>query len=203
MRTWHLFLLYAGGFGLVGCGGGGSSSLQPHPEPVSLAVSSPRSILQANTTMQLQAVVNNSLNQAVAWTITTPGGLGSISQQGLYSAPSNVDTTTDVQITATSLADGTKSASLTVIVFAAAAIAVRQHNGHGEFYTTRDDALFVPRGHDYLHFNPTTIRLMDGNVGYGRSTLNSTLYDPVRTEQAMGGWKAKAITSCGSFWTFW
>jgi hypothetical protein len=96
-----------------------------------------------------------------------------------------------VQITATSVADGTKSGSLTLIVFAAPAIAVRQQNGHGEFYTTRDGALFVPRGHDYLHFNPTMTRLMDGNVGYGRSTLNSTLYDPVRTEQAMVGMESQ------------
>ena len=96
-----------------------------------------------------------------------------------------------MQITATSVADDTKSASLTVIVFAAPAIAVRQHNGRGEFYTTRDGAIFVPRGHDYLHFNPTMTRLMDGNVGYGRSTLNSTLYDPVRTEQAMVGMESQ------------
>jgi hypothetical protein len=108
MRTWHLLLLCSFGWSLAGCGGGGASQPSPPPVLVSLSVSSPSSILQANTTMQLQAVVNNSPNQGVTWTITTQGELGSISPQGLYSAPPNVDVTTDVQITATSVADDTK-----------------------------------------------------------------------------------------------
>jgi hypothetical protein len=199
MRTWHLLSLCSFGWSLVGCGGGVASQPSPPPMLVSVNVSSPSSILQANTTMQLQAVVNNSANQAVTWTITTQGELGSISPQGLYSAPPNVDVTTDVQITATSVADGTKSASLIVTVFAVPAIAVRRNNGRGEFYTTRDGAVFVPRGNDYLHFNPTMTRLMDGITGYGRSTLNSTLYDPVRTEQAMAGMESQGYNVVRTF----
>jgi hypothetical protein len=185
MRTWLLVSLGCFGCSLVGCGGGGDSQPSPPPMPVSVNVSSPSSILQANSTMQLQAVVKNSSNQAVTWTITTPGGLGSVSLQGVYSAPANVDATTDVQITATSAADNTKSASVMVTVFAVPAIAVRQNNGRGEFYTTADGALFVPRGNDYMRINASMVRLQDGAIGYGRSTLNSTLYDPARAEQAM------------------
>ena len=199
MRTWYLLLLCSIGWSLAGCGGGGASQPSPPPALVSVSVSSPSSILQANTTMQLQAVVNNSSNQAVDWKVTTQGALGSISPQGLYSAPSNVDVTTDVQITATSVADDTKSAALIVTVFAVPAIAVRQNNGRGEFYTTSDGAIFVPRGNDYLHFNPTMTRLMDGITGYGRSTLNSTLYDPVRTEQAMAGMESQGYNVVRTF----
>ena len=71
MRAWLLVSLCCFGCSLVGCGGGGASQPSPPPVPVSVNVSSPSSILQANTTVQLHAVVNNSLNQAVTWTITT------------------------------------------------------------------------------------------------------------------------------------
>jgi hypothetical protein len=165
------------------CGGGGTPT--PLQVPISVSVSSASSIVQANATVQLQATVKNSSNQEVTWAVTQPAGTGSITPLGLYSAPAIVDETLDVEITATSVADPTKSASVKIAVFAAPAIAVRQNNGRGEFYTTRDAVTFVPRGNNYLHFNPSMVRVLYGSIGYGRSTLNSTLYDPVRTEQAM------------------
>jgi len=167
---------------VAACGGSGTPT--PAPVPISVSVSSASSIVQANTTVQLQAAVKNSSSQEVTWAITQPAGTGSITPMGLYSAPAIVDETMDVEITATSVADPTKSASVKITVFAAPAIAVRQNNGRGEFYATRDAALFVPRGNNYMRFNPSMVRVLYGQVGYGFSTLNSTLYDPVRTEQA-------------------
>ena len=168
---------------VAACGGGGTPP--PAPVPISVSVSSATSIVQANATVQLQAAVKNSSNQEVTWAVTQPVGTGSITPTGLYYAPAIVDETTDVEITAKSVADPTKSASLKITAFAGPAIAIRRNNGRGEFYTTRDAALFVPRGNNYLHFNPSMVRVLYGSIGYGRSTLNSTLYDPVRTEQAM------------------
>src|SRR5262249_21679174 len=104
---------------------------------------------------------------------------------GLYSAPATIDKTVDVTLTATSVADPTKSGSATVTVFSAPGIGIRLNNGQPEFFTTTDGAVFVPRGNNYLHFNPKMTRIQDGIVGYGRSTLNSALYDPVKTEQAL------------------
>lgn len=168
---------------VAACGGSGTPT--PVPLPISVSVSSASSIVQANATVQLQAAVKNSSNQEVTWAVTQPAGTGSITPMGLYSAPAIVDETMDVEITATSVADPTKSASLKIIAFAAPAIAIRQNNGRGELYTTRDAVTFVPRGNNYLHFNPSMVRVLYGSIGYGRSTLNSTLYDSVRTEQAM------------------
>jgi hypothetical protein len=55
------------------------------------------------------AVVSNDTNQAVSWSATA----GTISPSGLFTAP-NVSRTTPVTITATSAADSTKTASLTL-----------------------------------------------------------------------------------------
>jgi len=90
-----------------------------------------------------------------------------------------------VTLTATSVADPTKSGSITVTVFSAPGIGIRLNNGQPAFYTTTNGADFVPRGNNYLHFNPTMTRVQDGSVGYGRSTLNSMLYDPAKIEQAL------------------
>jgi len=183
----------------VACGGGGTPTPTPPPPAVSVSVSSASSIVQANATVQLQASVKNSSTQDVSWAVTQPTGLGSISASGLYSAPAVLNETVDVEISATSVADPTKSASLKITAFSAPAIAVRQNAGRGEFYTIHDGVAFVPRGNNYLHFSPGMIRLQDGGVGIGRSTLNSTFYDPARTELAMAAMESQGYNVVRTF----
>src|SRR5215469_16396160 len=183
----------------VACGGGGTPTPTPAPPAVSVSVSSASSIVQANATVQLQASVKNSSTQDVSWAVTQPTGLGSISASGLYSAPAVLNETVDVEISATSVADPTKSASLKITAFSAPAIAVRQNAGRGEFYTIHDGVAFVPRGNNYLHFSPGMIRLQDGGVGIGRSTLNSTFYDPARTELAMAAMESQGYNVVRTF----
>ncbi len=67
--------------------------------------------LDGGDTQQFTATVTNAMNHAVTWKVT---GLGTISSQGLYSAPALVPSQTTATITATSVADPTKSASATV-----------------------------------------------------------------------------------------
>lgn len=184
---------------LAGCGGSSTSAPPPAPPAIVLSVSSASSIAEANTTVQLQATVMNSTNQSVTWTVPEPVGAGSVSASGLYSAPATIDQTTDVEITAISAADPTKSASAKITVFAGAAIAVRQVNGRGELYTIRDGVRFIPRGNDYLHFDPSMVLLLYGQVGYGRSTLNATLYDPVKTEQALANMELRGYNAVRIF----
>jgi len=43
------------------------------------------------------------------------------------------------------------------------------------------------------------VRLQDGAIGYGRSTLNSTLYDPARTEQAMATMQSQGYNVIRTF----
>lgn len=85
-------------------------SIQP-PTVVSVAISPASATLQSNQTLQFSATVSNVLNVAVTWSAT----LGTISSAGLYTAP-DVTVITTVTITATSVADTTKSAHVSVIV---------------------------------------------------------------------------------------
>ena len=78
---------------------------------VSVSVSPPNISLDGGQTQQYTATVTNATNQAVTWSVS---GLGSINSQGLYSAPAIVPNQTTATITATSVADPTKSGSVTV-----------------------------------------------------------------------------------------
>ena len=77
---------------------------------VSVTVSPASITLNQNQSQQFTATVNNSLSQAVTWTMS-PAGLGSLDQTGAYIAPSSITTQQTVTVTATSQTDSTKSAS--------------------------------------------------------------------------------------------
>jgi hypothetical protein len=71
------------------------------------------------------AVQNDSQNEGVTWTLTQSGAacapacgsiIGSTSQTAIYSSPAGIINPPTVTITATSLADGTRSASATITV---------------------------------------------------------------------------------------
>jgi hypothetical protein len=91
----------------------------PAPVPVSVSVSPSTAILQTGVKQQFTATVSGTTNTAVTWAADgVVGGntsLGTISSAGLYTAPSVSSTTTET-ITATSVADTTKSGSATVSV---------------------------------------------------------------------------------------
>ena len=78
---------------------------------VSVGVSPPSATLTASQTTQFTATVTGNANTSVTWSMTP--ALGSLSN-GFYTAPSVINTAQSVTITATSVADPTKSASATV-----------------------------------------------------------------------------------------
>jgi hypothetical protein len=78
---------------------------------VSVSVSPPNISLDGGQTQQYTATATNAINQAVTWSVS---GLGSINSQGLYSAPAIVPNQTTATITATAVADPTKSGSIIV-----------------------------------------------------------------------------------------
>jgi hypothetical protein len=80
--------------------------------PVSVFVSPASATLAASQTQQFTATVSNSTNTAVNWTISP--NMGSISSTGLYTAPANIASQQTITVTATSLADSTKSAAATI-----------------------------------------------------------------------------------------
>ena len=74
----------------------------------------------AGVTQQFSASVTGTSKTAVAWTVSGTGcsgtACGTISSNGLYTAPTAVPSSATVTITATSVADPTKSASAAVTI---------------------------------------------------------------------------------------
>ena len=81
------------------------------PPSVTVSISPTTASLQTAATQQFTATVTGTTNTAVSWSTTG----GTITTAGLYTAPSTAGTYT---VTATSVADATKSASATVTVTA-------------------------------------------------------------------------------------
>jgi hypothetical protein len=99
-----------------GCGGGGASAVvPPPPPPPSIVVTvTPKSgsVLMGNTAA-FSAKVSNTTDPVVSWSVNgTAGGsstMGTITPDGMYTAPADLPSPATVQITATSHADATKS----------------------------------------------------------------------------------------------
>ena len=73
----------------------------------------PSSVAMTNSqTQQFTATVANSSNQAVTWSINP--ATGNITSTGAYTAPALISSTTTLKVTATSVADPTKSGSASV-----------------------------------------------------------------------------------------
>ncbi len=106
---------------LLACGGGGNST-PPPPPPVIVTVGPgvPANLFPNDAadnwplqTAQFTATVTNTTNKAVTWAVTTPSA-GTIDATGLYTAPTvAAGLPTSVFITATSVADPTKSGWVT------------------------------------------------------------------------------------------
>ena len=87
---------------------------------ITTTVSPTSTSLLAAQTQQFTATVSGTSNTAVTWTTT----IGSISNTGLYTAPSSVTSQQTSAVTATSAADTTKSASATITLTPKVAVTV-------------------------------------------------------------------------------
>jgi hypothetical protein len=111
---------------LLGCAGGTSvnnpSSPQAQAASVSIQVTPQNAFLGANGQMQFTAIVANSVDTSVNWSLSP--ALGSISGSvksgrlavGVYAAPSAFSANQSVTVTATSIADPSKQASANILL---------------------------------------------------------------------------------------
>ena len=83
--------------------------------PVMVSVTPNNVLLTGGQTQQFTANVNHTSNTGVVWTIS-PAGAGTISSTGLFTAAASVATQLTMNITATSQADPTQSASASVTI---------------------------------------------------------------------------------------
>lgn len=88
-----------------------SASIVLQPNPVSVSLSPSSASLSTSQSAQFAAVVSGSSNTGVSWSVTP--AIGTVTN-GVYTAPATVTTQQIVTVTATSLADPTKSASAVI-----------------------------------------------------------------------------------------
>ena len=121
--------------GMVGCGGGTTKKTSL---AVAVSITTPTSAqtVPVNGTLAITAAVANTTNTAVTWTVNgvTNGNsaYGTISGSGLtvtYNAPPTVPGTATFNITATSQADTTKSASVSVTISAGVVVSMTTPTG--------------------------------------------------------------------------
>ncbi|MFL6438130.1 MAG: hypothetical protein ACJ71Q_11155 [Terriglobales bacterium] len=152
---------------LIACGGGGGNTNtggssnngggNTPPPAVSVSVSPTSASVEIGATQQFAANVSNATNTAVSWQVNgTAGGnatVGTISANGLYTAPSAVPSPAQVTIAAVSQADTSKSGSASVTV-----------QLHFTTQTLSGQYVFAMGGYDgTTTFKATGIFTADGN----------------------------------------
>ena len=84
----------------------------PPPATVQISVAPDSKSLTSGQSQQITATVSGTGNTAVTWTASPQ--MGTLSANGLYTAPANISASTIVTITARSTSDTTKTATATV-----------------------------------------------------------------------------------------
>src|SRR6266850_10728 len=145
-RTASIFLLVlpATGAWTIGCGGGGAGpSVPPPPPPLSITVTiSPKSgSVMLGNALPFSVKVANTTDIAVSWSVNgAPGGnatAGTITPDGVYTAPAVLPASATVQITATSHTDATKSDSAAATIVSDTAISVAPNPASVELGATQ------------------------------------------------------------------
>ena len=101
----------AAGDSIPASGSSGAISILAQPPTVSVGISPLNATLTASQSTQFTATVTGSSTTSVIWSMTPPTGTLS---NGSYTAPSVINTAQSVTVTATSVADPSKSASAVV-----------------------------------------------------------------------------------------
>src|SRR5208283_524192 len=123
-------VLLAMGAWTLSCGGGGAGSVTPPPPPPSIqVVVSPNSgTVLLGETLPFTATVSNSTDASVVWSVNgVTGGspqAGTISADGVYTAPADLPQGGTVQVTATSHADTSKFATASVTISSDIAVSI-------------------------------------------------------------------------------
>ncbi len=106
---------------IAGCAsGGGGGPTTPPPPPIAVTITPNSGTVLLGNTLTFSASVSNSSDTSVLWSVNAiPGGsaqVGTISADGLFTAPADLPPGGKVQVTATSHADPSKSSTVGVTV---------------------------------------------------------------------------------------
>jgi hypothetical protein len=84
----------------------------PGASPISVSLTPSAASLSASEGMQFHALVSNTRNRAVTWSVTPPEG--TLFGDGYYVAPSGIPEDQTIRVTATSVADPTRTATAVI-----------------------------------------------------------------------------------------
>src|SRR5882762_11195000 len=122
-KTRRIALMAAGFLTAAILSGCGSTASAPPPPPPTLAISisfnggNSQAILQGQSITLAVTVSNDLSGKGVTWSLSGQGALSKQSGMSVqYDAPASVASTISVMVTATSVADTTKSAMATITV---------------------------------------------------------------------------------------
>lgn len=128
----------------LGCGGGGAGSVTPPPPPppsITIGITPSSGSVLLGGTLSFSATVANTTDTSVIWSVKgTTGGstqVGTISADGLYTAPADLPPGGTVQVRATSHADTSISATASVTVTSDIAISLSLSSANVELGATQ------------------------------------------------------------------
>jgi len=108
-------LLLAFTLSQAACGGGGGGTTPPPPPQITVAIAPNSGSVLLGNSLPFSATVTNTPDTSVSWSVNGIAGgspqAGTISPDGLFTAPADLPTGGKVQITATSHADPSKSST--------------------------------------------------------------------------------------------
>ena len=137
-------VLLATGALLLGCGGGGAGSGSPPPPPppsIIVSVTPQNGTVLLGETLAFTAIVQNSSETAVTWSVNSMAGgsaqVGTITADGVYTAPADLPQDGTVQVTATSHADSSKSGSAAVTLHSDIAVGISPGTANVELGSTQ------------------------------------------------------------------
>src|SRR5882724_4430379 len=114
----HLFAL---ALSQAACGGGAGGGTAPPPPPqITITIAPNSGSVLLGKSLPFSATVTNTSDTSVSWSVNSIAGgspqFGTISPDGLFTAPADLPTSGKVQITATSHADPSKSSTAGVTI---------------------------------------------------------------------------------------
>ncbi len=133
--------LLAEGTWTIGCGAGGASLPPPPPPVIEVTVNPANGSVVLGGQATFMATVTNTTDTAVSWSVNgAPGGnapLGTITSDGVFTAPADMPSSETVQVTATSHADSTKSGTTTLAITSDITLALRPNPASVELGATQ------------------------------------------------------------------
>jgi hypothetical protein len=199
---------------LAACASGGSGGgSTPPPPAIAVSVTPSSGTVLLGNTLTFSATVTNTNNTTVTWSINgSSAQLGTISSAGLYTAPVDLPPSATIQVTATSVADPTKSSTASVTIASDIAVTISPVSSNVELGSAQSfQASIASNGHPDPTIRwslsgtacPTACGSIDANGNYTAPAIlpASPLINIIATSAADSSKQSSAAVTITSHFT--